>query len=120
MKHVASYLLALLFAGIRCTAGSAYTVGLSDGSNFSSGWRRMRQGASGNYLRYELYKATISSDRWGGVGAQRRSSVTADSNPSIHDGATAQGYTYRAEVDPAQTTPPVGTYTDNVVVDVQF
>lgn len=105
---------------IRCTSGAAYTVGLNDGNNFSAGWRRMRQGATSNYLRYELYKTTTSADRWGSVGAQRRSSASADTNPGIYDGTSSQGFTYRGVVDPTQPTPPVGTYTDNIIVDVQF
>ncbi|WP_323808484.1 Csu type fimbrial protein [Lysobacter enzymogenes] len=105
---------------IRCTSGSAYTVGLSDGNNFNGGWRRMRQGVTASYLNYELYKSVSSSDRWGSLGAQRRNSATADLNPSVHDGTTFQSFTYRGVVDPAQATPPAGAYTDNIVVDVQF
>lgn len=105
---------------IRCSAGAAYTVGMGNGNNFDGGWRRMRQGATGNYLRYELYKTAISSERWGSVGSERRSSATAEINPGVYDGATSQGYTYRGVIDPTQSTPPSGTYTDNIVVDVLF
>ncbi|MGH8081126.1 MAG: Csu type fimbrial protein [Lysobacter sp.] len=105
---------------IRCTAGSTYTVGLSDGTNYSGGWRRMRQGASANYLRYELYQTVASGSRWGNTPAQRRSSATANTNPTALDGVTFQGYTYRGVIDPTQITPPAGTYVDNIVVDVQF
>ncbi|MDZ3831316.1 MAG: spore coat U domain-containing protein [Sphingopyxis sp.] len=103
---------------IRCSAGASYTVGLNDGNNPDSGVRRMRSGA--NYLRYEIYKTAASGDRWGAVGGDRRSSATADSNAGIYDSVTTQGFTYRAAILPGQTTPPAGSYTDTILVDVAF
>ncbi|MCD9005489.1 spore coat U domain-containing protein [Luteimonas sp. XNQY3] len=105
---------------IRCSAGTAYSVGLGNGGHFSGGWRRMRAGIADQYLRYELYKGAGSGERWGDSGAERRSSATAEVSPGIHDGTTAQHYTYRGVVDPGQATPPAGTYTDTIVVDVSF
>lgn len=103
---------------IRCSAGAAYMVGLSDGDNPDNGVRRMRSG--GDYLRYEIYKTVSSSDRWGSIGTARRSSADADTNAGIYDSATTQGYTYRAAILPGQTTPPAGTYSDTVRVEVAF
>ena len=103
---------------IRCSAGAAYTVGLNDGNNVDSGVRRMRSGS--NYLRYEIYKTTASTDRWGSVGIARRSSATADTNAGIYNSTTTQGYTYRAAILPGQSTPPAGNYIDTVQIDVAF
>lgn len=103
---------------IRCSAGAAYTVGLNDGANPDNGVRRMRNGS--NYLRYEIYKSTTSPDRWGSIGGARRSSGGADTNPGIHDSVTTQGFGYRAAILGGQITPPPGTYTDTVLVDVAF
>lgn len=103
---------------IRCSAGAAYSVGLNDGNNPDNGVRRMRSGT--NYLRYELYKTAASSDRWGAVGTGRRSSATADANAGIYDSTTTQGYTYRAAILPGQITPPVGSYSDTIRIDVAF
>lgn len=105
---------------IRCSAGAAYSVGLSDGNNFDGGWRRMRRAATSDYLRYEIYQAPSSGIRWGSVGAERRSSAAAQVNPGIYDGIVQQGFTYGARIDPAQTTPQVGHYVDNIVLDIDF
>lgn len=82
----------------------------------------MRQGSTANYLNYEIYRgSSVSAGRWGSaVAAERRSSASADSNPGVYDTATLQGYTYRAVIDPAQTTPVAGNYTDTVIVDIVF
>jgi len=107
---------------IRCSAGTSYTVGLDDGANASGTVRRMRytSGSTSSYLNYEIYKTTSSTERWGSVGAARRGSGTAETNPGIYDSVTTQGYTYRAAILPGQVTPPGGTYTDTVRVDVAF
>lgn len=105
---------------VRCTTGAAYTVGLGDGNHFSAGARRMRRGATSDYLRYEIYQGPGSNDRWGSAAGERRSSAGADANPGVYDATTEQGFTYRARIDPSQDTPPTGVYTDNIVVDVQF
>lgn len=106
---------------IRCSAGAAYSVGLDDGQHVSGGWRRMRDDlVPTQFLRYELYKGAASTDRWGSVGAERRNSATAELNPGAHTGTTAQGFTYRAVVEPTQATPPPGLYRDTIRVDVRF
>ncbi len=105
---------------IRCTASASYSVGLDNGANASGGTRHMRNTLSTDTLAYEIYRDTVSTSRWGTVGAERRSSSTADSNPGIHDGSTLQGFTYRAAIDPAQPQPPAGVYKDTIIVDVAF
>ncbi|MEN5059774.1 spore coat U domain-containing protein [Luteimonas sp. TWI1416] len=106
---------------VRCSAGAAYTVGIDDGQHFSAGWRRMRDDlAPTQFLRYALYKGAASGERWGSVGAERRSSAGAELNPGVHTGATAQGFTYRALIDPTQATPPPGVYRDTLRVDIGF
>jgi spore coat protein U-like protein len=105
---------------IRCSAGAEYSVGLGNGNHFAAGSRRMRLGATSDYLRYEIFQGVSSSSRWGDQPSERRSSDTAETNPSVYDGSVQQGFTYRAVIDPAQAAPPVGTYVDHVVVDVQF
>lgn len=103
---------------IRCSAGASYTVGLGDGANPDNGVRRMRSDT--NYLRYEIYKGTSSTERWGSVGTARRSSGAAETNASIYDSVTTQGFDYRAVILPGQITPPPGLYTDTILVDVAF
>ncbi|WP_447952848.1 Csu type fimbrial protein [Sphingopyxis chilensis] len=103
---------------IRCSAGAAYTVGLDDGAHASGGIRRMQSGV--HYLQYEIYKSVSSPDRWAAIGGARRGSETADSGAGIYDTVTTQGYGYRAEVLPGQATPPPGSYSDTIRIDVAF
>lgn len=105
---------------IRCSAGAAYTVGLSDGAHPDGGWRRMRRGATADYLRYQIYQTPSSMDRWGSAPAERRGSASAETNPGVYDGTVQQGFTYRARIDQGQATPSAGLYVDSVVVDVAF
>ncbi|RYY22483.1 MAG: hypothetical protein EOP62_23085 [Sphingomonadales bacterium] len=44
----------------------------------------------------------------------------AETNAGIYDALTTQGFTYRAAIFPGQTTPPAGTYSDTIRVDVEF
>ncbi|MDX8357594.1 Csu type fimbrial protein [Sphingopyxis terrae] len=103
---------------IRCSAGAAYSVGLDNGAHANGTMRRMA--GAGQYLAYEIFKGASSPDRWGASGAERRSSASADSNAGIYDSTTTQGFTYRAEIIPGQSTPPVGNYNDTIAIDVQF
>ena len=103
---------------IRCTKGENYSVGLNDGGNPLGSQRRMQN--SGNYLSYELYKGASGSERWGDEGSERRDSSTAETNPGSADGVSDQGFVLRGVIDTNQSTPPVGIYTDAVLVDVEF
>jgi len=106
---------------IRCTNGSLYTVGMSDGANAAGNVRQLRHAAGTAAMRYDIYKSATGTDRWGSAGAERRASTTADLNgdPGSHNGSANQVFNYRIEI-PAQHSVPAGTYTDNVVVDVKF
>ncbi|MBJ7438013.1 MAG: spore coat protein U domain-containing protein [Sphingopyxis sp.] len=103
---------------IRCSAGSAYTIGLDGGSHASGSMRRLQSG--GNYLAYDIYKGSSGTDRWGLLGAERRSSANADNNAGIYDSITSQAFIYRARIDPSQPTPPAGDYSDTIRLDVEF
>jgi spore coat protein U-like protein len=103
---------------VGCTKGSTYTVGISDGNNADSTSRAMSNG-SGSLLRYEIYQQS-TTNRWGSTGIQRRANATADVNPNTLDGLTQQQFAYTAHILTTQTTPAAGSYSDNLVVDVQF
>ena len=104
---------------IACTKGSAYTVGLSDGLNPLSAGGRRRMISGSNYLAYDIFKSA-GTTRWGSVGAARRASSTAEVNPGNGLGTGSQVFNYNAKIYSDQTTPPAGTYLDNVVLDVGF
>ena len=69
-----------------------------------------------NRLSYEIYKGSTSS-RWGAAGAERWSSGTSS---SISTDGTLRTYNYTAQVMPNQTTPPGGTYSDTLLIDLAF
>lgn len=118
---VGSFSVVTRTISVRCSLGAAYTVGLDNGQNFSS-TRRMRQGSTSSYLSYEIYRgSSISNGRWGSaIAGERRSSANADTNPGIHDASTLQGFTYSANINPAQATPAAGSYTDIIIIDIAF
>jgi spore coat protein U-like protein len=103
---------------VSCTKGSSYTVGLNDGQNVANGRRRMKSAAN-NYLAYDIFKSA-GTVRWGSSGAARRSSTDADVNPGAGTGTGSQVFNYNAKVYTDQATPPAATYSDSVILDVQF
>ncbi|WP_416465563.1 spore coat U domain-containing protein [Pseudomonas sp. LFS044] len=103
---------------LSCTKGSSYTVGLDDGQNAAGGRRRMKSAAN-NYLAYDIFKSA-GAVRWGSLTSARRSSSDADVNPGVGTGTGSQVFNYNAKVYTDQATPPATTYTDNVILDVQF
>ena len=106
-------------ASVACTKGSAYTVGFSDGLHPVSTGGRRRMISGSNYLAYDIF-ISAGTTRWGSVGAARRASSTAEVNPGNGLGTGSQIFNYNARIYTDQTTPPVGTYTDSVVLDVGF
>jgi spore coat protein U-like protein len=95
---------------LQCSRDLVYTVGLSNGSSPNAGRRRMSAGSA--RLAYDLFKADTTV--WGSVGAARAS------GPAPATGNTVQTIPYTARIYQDQGAPALGTYTDNVVVDVQF
>ncbi len=93
-----------------CSKGMTYTVGLDPGMSATGGRRRMASGT--NRLEYDIFKSDNSV--WGDAGSARAN------GPGIADGVSQQTIGYTARIYTDQTTPPVGVYTDSVVVDVRF
>lgn len=101
---------------VTCTKGSTYTVGINNGLNPSGSVRRMANSAASNFMSYEIYKSN-GTDRWGSSGAERWSSAASS---SVSTDGLLRNYSYIAKVLTTQTTPPAGTYTDTLIVDVSF
>ena len=102
---------------ITCTKGSAYTVGLNNGLYANGNVRNMASTTTpANRLSYEVYKGNTNT-RWGISGTERWASTASS---SISTDQLSRTYNYTARVLPTQTTPPGGTYTDTLVVDVAF
>ncbi|PAJ77991.1 Csu type fimbrial protein [Burkholderia ubonensis] len=96
---------------LTCTKGMIYSVGLSPGNHAAAnGRRQMASGA--NRLQYDLFGGG-GSTAWG-QSSNRASSAGAA------NGASTQQFPYVARIYTDQATPPVGTYTDSVIVDVRY
>ncbi len=99
---------------VTCTKGSVYSVGINNGSNASGNVRNMASG--NNRLSYEIYKGS-TSDRWGSSGTERWASSASS---LLSANGLVRTYNYTARVLTNQATPPAGTYSDTVVVDIAF
>lgn len=99
---------------VTCTKGSTYTIGINNGANALNNVRRMVSGS--NYMSYDIYKEA-TTNRWGGSGAERWTSATAS---QVSTDGLLRTYNYTAKVLTSQATPPAGTYTDTLIVDVAF
>lgn len=94
-----------------CSAGTAYNIGIDNGTHASTTQRRLAGGTT-EYVNYNLYKDSGYSEAWGTTGsAQLSGTATAI--------GTAIPLTIYGEV-PMQTTPSVSTYTDTVNVTVSW
>ncbi|WP_230350951.1 spore coat U domain-containing protein [Lelliottia sp. WAP21] len=99
---------------VTCTKGSTYTIGINNGSYANNNVRNMASG--NNRLSYDIFKEA-TSNRWGSSGAERWSSATSS---QVSTDGLLRTYNYTAKVLTNQTTPPAGTYTDTLIVDVAF
>ena len=93
-----------------CTLNALYWVGLNDGQNAAAGQRRMRSGS--HYINYELYSDSARTTRWG---------VTKDRDTvsGSVSGAGQQIPVY-GKIPRPPTSPEPGTYTDTIIVTINF
>jgi spore coat protein U-like protein len=97
---------------VACTRGAANVwVGMGNGANYSGG-RRMRLGATTDYLSYELYKDNTASPAvWGNTLATGLG----------YSPTTLAPYTMTVYGKvPANQDVPAGSYSDTVVMTVNF
>ncbi|WP_337995279.1 Csu type fimbrial protein [Burkholderia sp. FERM BP-3421] len=95
---------------LRCTKGMAYTVGIGAGGQpHANGRRQMADGA--HRLQYDVF---------GPDGAVWRQADNRASSDGAADGQSSELFPYTAKIYPDQATPPVGAYTDSVIIDVRY
>ncbi|WP_253377755.1 Csu type fimbrial protein [unidentified bacterial endosymbiont] len=99
---------------VTCTKGSTYTIGINNGANSLNNVRRMVSG--GNAMSYDIFKGA-TSNRWGGSGSERWASSASS---QLSSDGLLRTYNYTAKVLTNQATPPAGTYSDTLIVDVAF
>jgi len=98
---------------VDCTKGAAYKIAFTNGRSGSARpWRAMTDG-SGHSLQYNLYQPD-GTTIWDESNPRPSADAgTGDTNPT-------QMQTYIAKVNPGQTTPAAGSYSDQLVVVVSF
>ncbi|NWN84160.1 MAG: spore coat protein U domain-containing protein [Halomonas sp.] len=96
---------------VTCTDQASYTLALDGGTN-ADATRRMDDGNT-NYVSYDLYSDSGHSTLWGD-GTNFGDAVTDTGN-----GQEQEVIVYgRVEAADNATTPPAGSYSDNVTVEV--
>lgn len=94
---------------VACTNAAPWSVGLSNGSNFS-GTRRMRIEGTPNYISYGLFRDAARTQAWS----------TGTGNEAVGTGTGgSQTLTVYGRV-PAQATPAAGTFVDTVIATITF
>ncbi|AMM24257.1 hypothetical protein AX767_07775 [Variovorax sp. PAMC 28711] len=95
---------------LTCRRGTAWTLGLDDGQNFSGGTRRMRKGTSTDFVAYQLYRDSGRTTPWSTTGAGVATGTgTGTSMPQAVYGRV-----------PAPQNVPAGEYLDVVTVTVTY
>ena len=97
---------------VTCTLGAAFAVGLGDGQNLAAGSRRMRRGATTDYLKYNLYRDVMLTSRFGDTGVSDRVAGTGmgvSSTPVVVYGTM-----------PSSQAGASGTYADSVQITVYY
>jgi spore coat protein U-like protein len=98
--------------GITCTIGAAYTISLDNGINGGTGpSNRYMVSATNQKLSYGIFKDAAHVQAWG--------STTGSNTQAGTGNGTTQNITAYALL-PAQGNPMAGTYSDTVVVTVNY
>lgn len=94
---------------VTCTNAAPWSIGLSNGANFS-GSRRMRIASTSHHISYGLFRDAARSQAWStGAGNEATGTGTGGS----------QALTVYGRV-PAQAVPNIGSYADTVIATVTF
>ena len=97
---------------ITCTTGAVYSVALNNGMNGGTGpTNRILISSANQKLRYGIFKDAAHGQAW---GATRGRNTLAGTGTGITQNLTAYGFL------PAQGNPSVGTYSDTVVVTINY
>ncbi|HEX9932555.1 MAG TPA: spore coat U domain-containing protein [Allosphingosinicella sp.] len=97
---------------VNCSNGAAYQVAMSGGANHDGASRRMA-GPAGGRLAYQLYRDSGRSLAWGDDSAQLGARLGGTGS------GAAQSLSVYGRI-PAGQTPAAGSYTDSVVVTIEY
>ena len=121
----ASALLGTGSVSIKCTKGSsAITIDLGAGAHASGSQRRMLGGTSGDFLNYNVTQPATTTP-WTSCAGSTVWGSTVGGSVYTPSGVTwsaiaAQAFTVCGSVPAAQNVSADGSYTDTVVVTVNF
>jgi len=96
---------------IACAIGVNYTASVSDGLHAEGGQRNLRRGSTPDLIQYEIYKNSLRTQRFGSVGSERLVGTGFGGRQSLR---------FYGQVPGGQDIPWVGTYTDTVVVTMEY
>jgi spore coat protein U-like protein len=104
---------------VQATNTTPYSIGLGNGANASGSQRRVRLGATSNFINYNLYTNAGRSQAW--TTTTQTASCTGGAGTCVLGTGTgsAQNVTVYGRVPP-QAIPAAGAFTDTVVVTVTF
>lgn len=106
--------------GVRCTAGTGFTVALSAGQEASYAPRKLKD-AGNNKLEYNLYTDSAYTTVWGNASG---ATITQSGTGAGMGAGQAQNLTVYAQLpdNAANQLAPAsaGNYTDNIIVTVTY
>ena len=103
----------------QCSNTTPYSISLDNGTNVSGSQRRIRLGATGNYINYSLYTDAARSVSW--LATTTTTSCTGGASTcALGTGTGAnQNVTVYGRVPP-QTAPAAGNFSDTVLITVTY
>jgi spore coat protein U-like protein len=103
---------------VTCSNTTPYSVGMDNGVNFSA-TRRMRQGATANFIGYDIFTDSARTNEW--TTASSSTTCTAANSCFLGTGnGSAQSITVYGRVPALGTGPTPGAYTDTVTMTVTY
>ena len=103
---------------VTCTNTTPYSVGMDNGANFSAA-RRMRQGATSNYIGYAIYTDAARTNVWTTASSSTTCTTASSCFFGTGDGS-AQSITVYGRVPALGTAPAPGAYNDTVTITVTY
>ena len=103
----------------QCSNTTPYSIGLDNGTNVSGSQRRMRLGATANYISYNLYTDAARSVSW--LATTSTTSCTGGANSCVLATGTGanQNVTVYGRV-PSQTASAAGNFSDTILITVTY
>jgi spore coat protein U-like protein len=115
---LASPITASTSLSVTCTNSTPYSVGLDNGANFST-TRRMKLGATANFIPYGLFTDAGLTNAW--TTASSSTACTSTNSCALGTGnGSAQSITVFGQVPALGTAPTPGAYTDTVTITVTY